>query len=357
MQKILVGGIDITEKEIAYVNDALINGWDENHDKYLKRFENEFAKYVGRKYAYAVTGGTQALWLSLATLGIGKGDEVILSDLTYFACSDIIRLVGATPVFVDTDKTWCIDPKKIEEAITPRTKAIMPIWLYGNAPEMNEIMVIAKKYGLKVVEDACPAVGTFYKNKHAGSFGEFGCFSFHGAKIMTTGFGGMATTDDPNLYVRMVFLDDHGENKKLPNRFWQEEIGYSFYLHNINAALGLAQLERIDEFVKKKRQVFEWYYKRLGNNYPMNAEQKYARTNKWLTSIIAGDRDEIIKRLKDNGVDTRPFFYPISMFPIYKEANTPNAHLAGLNGINLPSGIQRTEEEIDWICSLIVGRC
>lgn len=349
---ILTGGVSITDREIAYVNDALINGWDENHNNYIKKFEEAFAKYIGVKYAHSLSGGTQALTLACATLGIGPGDEVIMPDLTYFACSDVVMLLGAKPVFVDTLKdTWCIDPQKFEKAITKKTKAVMPVWLYGNAPEMDAIMGIAKKYNLFVIEDACPAIGSYYGSKHAGSFGDFGCFSFHGAKIMTTGFGGMLVTNKKDLYDRMIHLADHGEDKSLPYRFWQTDIGYTFDLPNINCALGLAQLERIEEFVAKKRQIFDWYQHRL--ELPMNYEQSYARTNKWLSSIIVEDRDKIMTHLKEEGIDTRPFFFPISMFPMYKEQDTPNAHYAGLHGINLPSGIQRTEEDIDFICKVI----
>ena len=349
---ILTGGPSITEKEISYVTDAVTNGWNEHHSDYVHRFEEEFARYVGSKYAYSTTGGTQAIWLSLAALNIGAGDEVILPDLTYFACSDDIKLVGATPVFVDIlASTWCIDPEKVRKAITPRTKAIMPVWLYGNAPEMHEIIKIARENNLFVVEDACPAVGTFYKNKHAGTFGNTGCFSFHGAKIMTTGFGGMVVTDDKDLYERIVFLDDHGENKKLPFRFWQEEVGYSTYMHNLNAALGLAQIERIEELVSKKRQIFDWY-KEFGVDV-LNFEQDGVRTNKWLPSIMSEDRDTLMTKLREAGIDTRPFFFPISMFPMYKEQNNINSHYAGLRGINLPSGYQRTKEDIKFICESI----
>ena len=348
---ILTGGVSITDLEKKYVSDALENGWDGNADLYIKKFESAFAKYVGVKYARTLSGGTQALTLALATLGIGKGDEVIMPDVTYFACSDVVKLLGAEPVFVDIDMdTWCIVPEEFEKAITPRTKAVMPVWLYGNTPDMDMIVSIAKEYNIYVVEDACPAVGSFYKDRHAGSFGEFGCFSFHGAKIMITGFGGMLVTNDDFLYERMMWLSDHGEDKKRPDRFWQTGIGYSFDLPNINAALGLAQLERIDEFVKKKRQIWQWYKSRIP---VINGEREHSRTNRWLTSIIVDDRNKTMRKLKENGVDTRPVFYPISMFPMYRPVNTPISYYIGNHGINLPSGIQRTEKEIDFICKLL----
>lgn len=349
---IYAGGVDRYGNEKRYVEDAAIHGWDKNHNSYTKKFEEAFATYVGAKYARTLSGGTQALTLALATLDIGPGDEVILPDVTYFACSDVINLLGATPVFVDVDKTWCLDPEAFKKAITKRTKAVMPVWLYGNAPEMSEIVKIAKEHDLFIVEDACPAVGSFYKNKHAGTFGDFGCFSFHGAKIMTTGFGGMLVTDNKKLFEKMNWLADHGEDKSLPYRFFQSGIGYSFDLHNINAAFGLAQLERIEEFVAKKRQIFDWYKERLPS-LEMNYEQPYARTNRWMTTIIVEDRDSVMRTLKNEGIDTRPFFFPISTFPMYREAKTPNAHRVGFNGINLPSGIQRTEKEIEKICKLL----
>jgi perosamine synthetase len=351
---LLTGHVSITEKEIEYVNDALINGWDLQAGNYIRLFEAEFAKYVGAKYARSLTGGTQALLMSLAALGIGPGDEVIIPELTYFACSDVVKNLGATPVFIDVLKdTWCIDPERIEAAITPRTKAIMPVWIYGAVPEMDEVMAIAKKHGLHVVEDACPGAGSFYKGKHAGTFGDFGCFSFHAAKIITTGFGGMVVTDNKELYDRLVHLADHGEDKSYPHRFWQTDVGYTFDLPNICCAQGLAQLERIDWFIERKRQIFQWYRERLP--FPMNYESKYARSNMVMISAIIPSRDEVMRKLKEKKIDSRPFFYPISVFPMYQEQNTPNAHYLSEHGINLPSGVNRTEEEIDMICKELIS--
>src|SRR3989344_5122781 len=185
MKKIIrTAGPSISSKEIKYVTDAVKTGWNDKSYWYMRKFEKKFAQYIGMKYARTTSGGTGALWLSLAALGIGKGDEVILPEITYFACSDVIMLLGARPVFVDVLKdTWCIDPEKIEKAITKRTKAVMPVHIYGNPCEMDEIMFIAKKHKLKIVEDACPAAGSIYKGKKAGSFGDFSAYSFQGAKI------------------------------------------------------------------------------------------------------------------------------------------------------------------------------
>lgn len=360
MKKIIrTAGPSISNLEIKYVTDAVKTGWNDKSYDYMRRFEKKFAEYIGVKYARVTSGGTGALWLSLAALGIGKGDEVIIPEITYFACSDVVKLLGATPVFVDVlSDTWCIDPKQIEKAITKKTKAIMPVYIYGNAVEADEIMKIAKKYKLYVVEDACPAIGTLYKKKHAGTFGDFGAFSFQGAKIMVAGFGGMIVTDNKKLFEKALYLNNHGEEPG--KKFWQTSIGYSFEMPNISCALALAQLERIESFVVKKRKIFNWYKKRLSNidGISLNVERPGTRCTYWMSSIILDknfgiSRDEFCKKLLEKGIDTRPIFYPSSMFPMYKEQKTPVAHHIGLNGINLPSGLNLTEKEVDYICAKV----
>lgn len=353
---ILTAGSSISNKEISYVLDAVKNGWNEHAFDYLHRFEKAFASYIGVKHALATSGGTGALWLGLATLGIGPGDEVIVPEITYFACSDVVMLLGAKPVFVDVLKdTWCMDPNALKKAITKKTKVIMPVHIYGNPAEMNEILAIAEQNNLKIVEDACPAIGAEYHKKRPGSFGQFGAFSFQGAKIMVTGVGGMLVSNDDELFEKAVYLNDHGEAKNF-KKFWQTSVGYEFEMSNLQAALGLAQLERIDKFVAKKRQIFDWYYKRLQHieGISLNSERPGTKSNRWMSSIILDrdfgiERDELREALKKKKIDTRPFFYPISMFPMYKEQNTPVAHHVGLRGINLPSGLQITEEEVDYI--------
>ncbi len=353
---ILTAGPSISKKEINYVMDAMKTGWNENSYYYMRKFEKEFAKHIGVKYARSTSGGTGALWLGLAVLGIGPGDEVIIPEITYFACSDVTMLMGAKPVFVDVLKdTWCMDPEKLEKAITKKTKAIMPVHIYGNPAEMDEIMEIAKKYKLHVIEDACPAVGTLYKRKKPGSFGDIGAFSFQGAKMMVTGIGGMIVTDNKDLFDKILYLNNHGEDPD--KKFWQTKVGYSFEMPNVACALGLAQLERVEEFVEKKRKIFGWYYERLHDieGISLNHERAKTRSNRWMSSVILDrdfglTRDELRAKLKQKKIDSRPFFYPISMFPMYKEQKTPIAHHIGLNGINLPSGLERTEAEVDYVC-------
>ena len=361
---ILTAGPSVSQKEVRYVMDAAKNGWNEHATDYKDKFEHAFARYLGVKYAIATTGGTHSLHLALATLGIGLGDEVIIPEITYAACSDVVVLLGAKPVFVDILRdTWCIDPEAVKKAITKRTKAIMPVDIYGNPHEVDAIQRIAKQHHLFTVEDACPGVGAEFRNKKVGSQSDFGAFSFQGAKIMVTGTGGMLVTDSKTLYERAVHLNDHGEAKGYKGfrkKFWQTEVGYEFDMSNLQAAFGLAQLERIETFVAKKRQIFDWYYDRLGDikGISMNKERPKTRSNRWMTSIILDydfgiTRDGLIARLKKKLVDTRPFFYPISMFPMYKEADTPVAHHVGLNGINLPSGLNLTEEQVDYVARMV----
>lgn len=355
---ILTAGPSISYREKRYVLDAVTNGWNNHWNDYIKKFEKKFAEYIGVKYSLATSGGTGALQLALASLDIKKGDEVILPDLTYFACSDVIKLIGATPIFVDIlNDTWCIDPKKIERAITKKTKAIMPVHLYGNLCDMEKILKIAKKHNLFVIEDACPAIGSMYKKKSPGSFGDFGAFSFQGAKIMVTGTGGMLVTNNKHLYEKAEYLNNHGED---PNKkFWQTSIGYSTEMSNVQAALGLGQLERIEKMVAKKRKIFLWYRNILKDipDISMNYEQENARSNIWMTSIILNNkkikRDELINKLKEKLIDSRPFFYPISMFPMHKRQNNPVSLHIGLNGINLPSGVNLKKKEVEYIAKTL----
>lgn len=357
---ILTAGPSISKKEISYVLDAVKNGWNEHYNDYVEKLEARIAAYVGCKYALATSGGTGALHLALAALGVGPGDEVILPDITFYACSDVVMLLGAKPVFVDVlADTWCIAPSAIEKAITKKTKAIMPVHIYGNLCDMREILAISKKNKIPIVEDACPALGSVYHGKKPGSFGEFGAFSFQGAKITVTGIGGMLVTSNADLFKKVKYLNRHGEDSN--KKFWQTSVGYKYSMSNLQAALGLAQVERNEGFVAKKRQILKWYKAKLGKipGITMNLERSETKSNFWMSSIILGpeikrDRDEVRRLLKEKLIDSRPFFYPISMFPMYKEQNTPVAHHVGLRGINLPSGLNLRKEEVDYISQTIL---
>lgn len=349
---IYTAGSSISKLEVRYVMDAVKNGWGKKCYDYIHKFEKDFAKYMGVKYAIATSGGTGALWLALAALNIGEGDEVILPELTYYACSDVIVHVGAIPVFADIlENTWCIDPLDVEKKITKKTKAIMPTDIYGLASDIKAL----KKFGIPIIHDACENIGGLYEGKPVGYFSDMAAFSFQGAKTMVTGTGGMLVTDNKKLFERAEFLNDHGESNT--KKFWQEEVGYEFEMSNIQAALGVAQLKRLPEFVKKKRQIFKWYKDIIGYLFQMNDEPENSVASYWMTSIILPKsikRVDFMILLHEAGVDTRPFFWPISSFPIYKKADNPIAYSLCKRGVNLPSGLGLTKKQVKYICNQVL---
>lgn len=356
---ILTAGPSITKQDVQSVTRAVKSAWHGRGFHYVRVFEKEFARAINQRYCLATSGGACALELGLAAAGIGPGDEVILPDMTYFGCADVVRLLGATPVFVDIlPDTWCIDPQKIPPAITRRTKAIMPVDIYGHAAEMDTIASIARTYNLRIIEDSCQAVGTRYRGKHVGAFADATAYSFQGSKILTTSVGGMLATNSKTLFERARQLNNHGED---PTRlFWQTAIGYEYDMSDLQAALGRAQLRRLEQFVQKKRQLYGWYRSYLQDvpGLTMNVEKPYVRSNHWMTSIVLDPsigltRDKLRSALLKRRIDTRPLFYPISMFPLYKEAPTPVAHRVSLNGINLPSGLQLTKDDVTYVARTV----
>jgi len=365
MRPIPVAGPSITQKEIDYVTDAVTNAWYENANIYHERFEKAFARYIGTKYAMALPSCTSAIHLSLLSLGIGKGDEVIVPDLTWIATAAPITYVGATPVFADCDeKTWCISSDAFQECITPRTKTVIPVDLYGNMPDMDAIRDIAHDYDIAIIEDAAEAIGSEYHGKRSGSFGDIGVFSFHGSKTMTTGEGGMLVTDRKDLYERCLALRDHGRapGEKM---FWNAEVGYKYKMSSMQAALGLAQLERIEELVEKKRQIFSWYQQNLQlvEGITLNYEGPGTKNSYWMVTAIFDPKfgllkEEIIRRMKEKNIDLRPFFYPLSSQPAYsgvasaieaKERNAVSYRISPY-GVNLPCGMNMTKESVAYVC-------
>ncbi len=350
----------ITQKEIDYVTDAVKSGWVSSLGHYINEFEKKFADYIGTKYALTTSNGTTALHLALVSLGIKKGDKVIIPDLTFVATANAVTYTGAKPVMVDVEPdTWCIDPASVRKAITKKTKAIIPVHLYGHPANMDEINKIARDHGLCVIEDAAEAHGAEYKGKRVGSLSDCGVFSFYGNKIITTGEGGMITTDNEELYEKAKYLRDHAMSKE--KRYWHTEIGYNYRITNLQAALGLAQLERIDEFIKKKRQIFRWYKNFLTDldGIKLNPEMKWAKNVFWMICIVLYSdfgvrRDELLAKLKEKSIDTRPFFYPISQMPMYKCKKINIVAYGNSNkGLNLPSGVNLTKEKVEWICEEI----
>jgi perosamine synthetase len=358
MKKIAYTKPSITEKEINYVNDAIRTGWGEKCYDYIKQFEQKFGEYIGVNYSLATSSCTGALHLALAALGIKEGDEVIVPDITWIASVEPVLYLGAKPVFVDiSEDNWCINPRKIEEAITPKTKAIIVVHLYGNLVEMDEVMKIARKYNLKVIEDAAEAIGSEYKCKKAGSIGDVGVFSFHGTKTCSSGEGGMLVTNSPEIYEEAKILGDHGRDPKDQKMFWMKKWGYKYKMSNLQAAMGLAQIERVEELVEKRRIVFSWYKELLSNikGIVFNSEPSYTKNSYWMPTIILNNnlninRDELIQFLKQHNIDARPFFYPLSSLPMFED-KTENVISYDIfcRGINLPTYYDLTREEAEFV--------
>jgi perosamine synthetase len=364
--RIPVSGPWITEKEISYVADAAENAWYSNANIYNSKFESEFAKYIGVKHAIALPSCTSALHLSLLAAGIGSGDEVIVPEITWIASAAPISYVGAVPVFCDINReTWCISLTSFLESITERTKGVILVDLYGNMPsEIDAIVEEAHKRGIFVIEDAAEAIGSEFKGRKSGSFGNTGTFSFHGSKTMTTGEGGMLVTDDTGIYERCCFLRDHGR-KPGDVMFNNQEIAYKYKMSSMQAALGLAQLERIDELIDRKREIFNWYQEGLKDTegITLNSEPEDTKNTYWMVSVILDEKlgiekNSLAEKLKACDIDTRPFFNPLSSLPayqhihgvdIYKKKNRTSYELAPY-ALNLPSGLNLNEEIVDYIC-------
>ena len=360
---ILTAGPSITEKEISYVTDAVTNGWNENWNNYITRFEDEFARYIGVDNAITTSSCTGALHLGLLALGIGPGDEVIVPEITWVATASAVAYVGATPVFCDIEEdSWCMSVASAERLITSKTKAIFPVHLYGHPANMPEIMKLAEKHNLKVIEDAAPSIGAEVGGQKTGSFGDVSGFSFQGAKILVTGEGGMLVTNNKILFDRVKSLGDHGRNHKYP--LAAVEVGYKYKMSNLQAALGLAQIERADELVNRKREINALYNKLLSSNdrVKVSSELEGCKSIHWMTSIeLIGasfeDRENFMKKLKENMIDSRPVFSPMSSLPMFnKGKENPVAYRIGSSAVNLPSGHNLNNSDIEYICKIITNK-
>lgn len=354
----------IGAEELRNVVEAVKSGWVSSKGKFISEFEQGFAEYVGVDHAVATANGTVSLHLILSALGIGKGDEVIVPSLTFIATANSVRYCNANPVFVDSDPNyWCINPEKIEEKITEKTKAIIPVHLYGHPCDMDRINKIAREYDLFVLEDAAEAHGAEYKSRKVGSLGDASSFSFYGNKIMTTGEGGMALTRDSKLADRMRLLRDHGMS---PNkRYWHEVVGYNYRMTNLQAAIGLAQLEKIRVLVDRRRDIANSYRERLEplqrkGLLELHPEASWSKCVFWLYSILVTEntpltRDGLSRSLLENGVETRPFFTPVHTMPPYFIKQGPKCaeDLSG-RGLCLPSSATLENEDLDFIVTLIL---
>ncbi len=357
---ILTAGPSISAREASYALDAARYGWNNEWSKYLKRFEDAFAEYIGVKHALSTSCCTGSLHLALLALGVGPGDEVIVPDTTWVASATAVTYVGATPIFADVEPdSWCLDPDSFESLIGERTKAVIPVHLYGHPARMDRIMEIARAHGLFVVEDAAPAIGATFEGRKTGTFGDFAAFSFQGAKLVVSGEGGMLVTNDDALYEKVYSFWDQG---RTPGTFWINELGLKYKMSNVQAAIGLGQLERVDELVEAKRRVFSWYAEGLNGVKGLRLMQETARARSiyWMSNVLVEDdagiaRDDLCAELKKRNIDTRPVFPAISLYPIWPKPQEPKPVSLGIGerGINLPSGVCLKREQVDYVCRMI----
>jgi len=368
MKRIPIAGPSITQSEIDRVAEAAATAWYADAGKYHDRFEAAFAGYLGVRHAVSLPSCTAGLHLALAALDIGEGDEVIVPDITWIATSAPVSYVGATPVFADVDRdTWCISAEGLEACVTSRTKAVIGVDLYGNVPDMEAVNAAARRHGIHVIEDAAEAIGSEQDGQRAGSFGIAGTFSFHGSKTMTTGEGGMLVTDDDAIQHRAVVLRDHG---RVPGDrvFWNREIAFKYKMSSLQAALGLAQLERIEELTAKKREIFSWYREELSGvaALSLNCEKPGTTNTYWMVTVLVDpscglQKEKLMDILAQEGIDCRPFFYPLSSLPAYRDLpsareardrNTVSYEISPY-GVNLPSALNLTRDDVVRVCDAL----
>lgn len=354
----------ITELEVGYATDAAANGWGDRCYEYINRFEEMFKEHLGVKYAIATSSCTGALHIGMAALGIGPGDEIILADTNWIATVSPIVHLGAKPIFVDIlEDSWCLDPELVEQAITPRTKAIVAVHLYGNLCDMNRLLAIGAKYGIPVIEDAAEAIGSVYHGKRAGSMGTFGAFSFHGTKTLTTGEGGIFVTNDADLYERVLTLSNHGRARGQTKQFWPDMVGFKYKMSNIQAAIGCAQIERIEGLTRRKREIFHYYCAQLATlpGITMNPEPPNIVNGAWMPTVVFSEesnisREQLQAAFAVENIDARVFFWPLSSLPMFedRQENILAWNIPG-RAINLPSYHDMTTLEQNRITALVAG--
>lgn len=360
--RILYTKPSITALEVQYATDAATNGWGDKCYEYILRFEDGFKAHLGVEYAIATSSCTGALHMGMAALGIGPGDEVIMADTNWIASASPIVHLGATPVFVDIlHDSWCLDPVLVEQAISPRTKAILAVHLYGNLCAMKQLLAIGDKHGIPIIEDAAEAIGSTYHGKRAGAMGKFGAFSFHGTKTITTGEGGMFVTNDPKLYEHVLTLSNHGRARGQTKQFWPEMVGFKYKMSNIQAAIGCAQIERVDELTRRKREIFSYYRARLtpSPGVSMNPEPDGIVNGAWMpTAVFKPEtgitRERLQAAFAAENIDARVFFHPLSSLDMFEnQAQNVIAHRTPKNAINLPSFHDMSDAEQDRVVAVI----
>lgn len=363
-QNIYMAGADVGDLEIKYVTDALKNGWYEDKYYYVEELEKRFAKYHNRTYALMTPNCTLAIHLLLSGLNIKPGDEVIVPECTWIATVVSSIHLGAKLVFCDIEKdSWCLDPKSVRNNITDKTKAIIVVDLFGNMANWVELEKISKEFNIPLIEDAAEALGSTLNGIRAGKFGIGSTFSFHNTKTMTTGEGGMLLIDDEELYNKCILLRDLGRG---PNTkpYFNELVGYKFMPFNVQAALGLAQFERLDELISIKRKHYEFYKNELSKlDVQFNYEPDNVFNGVWITGMVLGesynlDKNTFINKLQDRKVPARPFFYPLSSIPAfnlkskYKHKNINSCNISN-RGVNLPGAANLTQDNLQFICANI----
>ncbi len=362
IRRISVSAPLLNGNELAYVAECIKTGWVSSQGKYVKKFEDLFSEYHENRKSLAVSNGTVALHLALEALKIGEGDEVIVPDLTFAASVNAILYTGATPVLADIDsKSWNIDVDKIESLITPKTKAIMPVHLYGLPCKMDEIMAISSKYNLFVIEDCAEALGSYYKGKPVGTFGDIATFSFYGNKTITTGEGGMLIFKDNITADKAAVLRDHGMSKE--KRYWHEFVGYNYRLTNIQAAIGVAQFEKLDEFVSAKianANFYNEFFNTIGFFDLPPIDPQFINSYWLYTCLVKADapfnRDQLIDFLQKKGVETRPVFYPMHIMPPYTKfvnSNIINSEDISRRGISFPSSVNLSNLDLEYVKKMV----
>ncbi|MGC4087324.1 MAG: DegT/DnrJ/EryC1/StrS family aminotransferase [Polyangiaceae bacterium] len=351
-------------KELEYVTNAVSKGWISSSGGYVQDFERKFAEHLGVKHAVTTCNGTVALHLALVAAGIGEGDEVIVPTFTMFASCSAICYTGAKPVFVDCERdTFNLDVAQVAAKVTPRTRAIMPVHIYGLPCDMDPLLALAEQHDLFVLEDAAEAIGSQYKGRACGSLGDFGCFSFFANKVITTGEGGMVVTDDDQLATQLRYYKNLCFPLQGPRRYLHEHIGFNYRMPNTSAAIGLAQLERVDDYVERRRDNARRYNERLrgkrGITVPV--DRPWAKNSFWMYSVLIEDdfglsRDQVMARLHERGIETRSFFVPMHQQVALRDygcdvsGNYPNAEHVSPRGLYLPSGSGLSDEQIERVC-------
>jgi len=361
----------VTELEVQFVADAAANDWYREAGKSVGLFEREFADYLGVAHAAAVPHGTSALHLAMLALGVGPGDEVIVPDSTWVATAAPLAYEGATPVFADTDPvTWGISAASVERCLTPRTKAVVTVDLYGGTPDMGALLAVTSPRSLPILEDAAQAIGSSWHGRPAGALGDVAVFSFHGTKTLTTGEGGMFVTDRDDLFARASRLRDHGRTPNDHRFFVTDELGYKYRMSSLQAAFGRAQLQRIDQLLARKRQIFEWYEARLRDvpGLSLNPSVPGMHNTYWMVTVVVDpgyglETRDLMARLDDADIDSRPFFPPLSSLPAFDgyataheaRGRNPVAYDLAARSVNLPSALMLTEADVDRVCEALVS--